>query len=267
MDVPSSLDEISGMQLLEMEGEQYVLAINDSGDGPVLYAFKSGAAVIPYSMITTHVDFEDLGMMKDSNGTPTKLYIADTGDNHHIRSDYKLIEIDLTDLQSNPSKLAFEKIPFSYASSTLGKMHINCEAIIIHEGYCYFFTKNGNREFDGTTSVYRLSVKSNDTTARYLTDIYIGKSRSNSLITAADINSQDQIALLTHDKVIVLSDFDIDFKKYKKKTYQLNHSSQKEAIAYSNDSTVIIADERSIHGGGNIFSFYLNDSFYTASGK
>ena len=79
-------------------------------------------------------------------------------------------------------------------------------------------------------------------------------------ITSIAISPDEKkVALLTHKKVWILSDFTSDdFTKGKSTKIDLNHLSQKEAITFKNNTTLLIADEKVKKEGGYLYEFKLN---------
>ncbi|WP_074410003.1 MULTISPECIES: hypothetical protein [Aquimarina] len=83
------------------------------------------------------------------------------------------------------------------------------------------------------------------------------KNYSNCLITGATINkSEDKIALLTHNKVFLLSNFKDDnlFDGVIQKI-ALKHNSQKEGICFKNDSIFFITDEKKRHKKASLYEY------------
>lgn len=272
-EVPSSLDEISGMQVLIDKHEKLTfIALNDSGNGPYLYSYEQSDEVYKHKVLDAkNKDWEDLALSRNTDGSLSQLFIADTGNNNNDRKSFQIIKIQGTELSRSSESLESTTYPFVYEDMNQvedgkGIFH-DCEAIVVQDDQVFLFTKNRNKKFNGYTTVYSLKIDGTSTVAKLLTRIYIGDKRSNSQITGADINGNQEIALLTHEKVILISGFDKDFRTMNQKTYRLGHDSQKEAIAFINDSTLLIADERRKNTGGNLYRFELNDSFLDVSEK
>lgn len=266
---PTSLKEMSGLQLIfDENGVLYFYAINDSGNKPVLYSYQRPNLVYDQRVVgVENTDWEDLAVSKDKK----HLFIADTGNNNYDRKEFQIIKLDFPKSFNTTTNLQGAVYPFVYEDmgqkGNKSKVYYDCEAIIADAGTIYLFTKNRSKDFDGYSNVYSLNIERNDKIAKLLTRIYIGNQEDNSLVTGADLNEKGQIALLTHDKVVLIENWKSDFTKFRQKTYLLKHKSQKESIAFLNDSTVLIADERKKGTGGNMFCFELSDSFLDASKK
>ncbi|WP_148311388.1 hypothetical protein [Nonlabens marinus] len=270
--VPNSLDEISGMQVFTMpSGDVSFLSINDSGNGPHLYSYIQSDQIYDQKVKgVSNIDWEDIALSLTADGTPEFVFIADTGNNNNSRKSFQIIQVHANEIGSSNS-ITSKTYPFIYEDMqdnlpSSGIYH-DCEAIVYKEGRIYLFTKNRNKKFDGFTSIYSLDIKNEATVAKLLNKVYIGSKRSTSRVTAADINPKGEVGLLTHNKVILLNDFDESFSSFDKKIYELKHDSQKEAMAFINDSVVLIADERSKKGGGNVYKFELKASFLDVSRK
>jgi hypothetical protein len=78
-------------------------------------------------------------------------------------------------------------------------------------------------------------------------------------ITAAAMSpDQTKIAILTHDKIFLLENFKGDhFLDGTQTVLELNHFSQKEAVCFKNDDSLLIADERVKKTGGNVYEVSL----------
>ncbi len=82
---------------------------------------------------------------------------------------------------------------------------------------------------------------------------------NNCLITSATISPDaSKVALLTQDKIVLFENFTgNEFLKGTQTQFELNHISQKEAICFKNNETLIITDEKSKKGGGNVYEVSL----------
>lgn len=64
--------------------------------------------------------------------------------------------------------------------------------------------------------------------------------------------------MLSHDKIILFKDFKGDlFHKGSQNEIKLNHFSQKEAIVFKDNNTLLIADEKANKTGGNVYEFKI----------
>lgn len=250
----SSLREISGIVTLS-DGNLY--AMNDSGNDNSIFKLDSEGKLLEKILIphTKNVDWEDLAYDQQDN-----IYIGDFGNNANKRKDltiYKVSGITNNDIQVSKTSFYFEdqkKFP-----PKKKKNYFDIEAFIYLDGYFYLFTKNRGDLSKHTTKLYKLLAKSGNQIAKPI-DLYkTCGDPSDCLITAATINAKrNKIALLTHNKVFLISNFssddffDADIEKIK-----LEHYSQKEGICFKNDSVLYITDEKSRHSKGKLYQYFL----------
>lgn len=262
--LPETLEEISGME--SIKGSELLLAINDSGNAPnvYLYDFNKGLYTIAKDGLKNE-DWEDLTIYEDSTLGKRFLYIGDFGNNNNEREDLAIYKIDLTSLDlNNLNQSSIEKIPFYYNTQqefppSKKERYYDCEAFIRVGSYFYLFSKNRSNDFNGKTQVYKLKADGSSTIAEYINEIEICNDDKDCLITSADINSNGEIALLTSDKIFMISDYDADFKDFKIKRYELNHNSQKESIIFKTDNILWISDEQRKNTGGNLYEYKLKN--------
>lgn len=69
---------------------------------------------------------------------------------------------------------------------------------------------------------------------------------------------ETKIAILTHDKIILLENFKGDhFLEGTQTVLQLNHFSQKEAVCFKDNDLLLIADEKTKKIGGKMYAASL----------
>ncbi len=125
------------------------------------------------------------------------------------------------------------------------------------DGNFYLFTKNRSKGFDGTFLVFRVPNKEGDFEAKLVGKLKLDGGYSDAAITSAAINrSKDRIILLNHKNIQILTGFTTDdFSQTKIEKISLNHNSQKEAVVFVDDKTLLIADEKDKKTGGNVYRF------------
>lgn len=262
--LPVALEEVSGMEIIE--GTELLIAVNDSGNQPVVYIydFDNGFNELKTDVLKNQ-DWEDLALYKDLSTNQTLLYIGDFGNNDNHRRDLIIYELDITKITAQDLEIAAVKeFPFSYDNQKefppkKKERFYDCEAFIRTGDYFYLFSKNRSKNFNGKTQVYRLKADGISKTAEYLTEIEICNDPNDCLITSADVNSKGDIALLTSDKVFILSNYDAYFQDYDIKRYDLNHYSQKESVVFKKDDVLWISDEQDKKTGRNLYEFKLED--------
>ncbi len=121
--------------------------------------------------------------------------------------------------------------------------------------------KNRSKGFDGTFYVYKVPNKNGNFKAEKIATLKTCDQYKSCAITGATLNkSGNQIALLTHDKVLLIPFVNDDsFKQENITIKELGHNSQKEAITFKSDNQLFMADE-SEKGkkGGTVFMLDLN---------
>lgn len=252
--LPSSLREISGIVKLS---DNHLYAINDSGNDNTVFKLDAQGKLLEKVAIpeTKNVDWEDLAYDKNDN-----LYIGDFGNNANKRKNltiYKVSGIIDDTVQVSEINFYFEdqkKFP-----PKKKKHYFDVEAFIYLDGYFYLFTKNRGDLSKHTTKLYKLLAKPGNQIAKLIDSYKTCDDPSDCLITAATINKkQNKIALLTHNKVFLIKNFnsdhffDADIKKIK-----LGHYSQKEGLCFKNDSILFISDEKSRHSRGKLYQYLL----------
>ena len=64
--------------------------------------------------------------------------------------------------------------------------------------------------------------------------------------------------MLSHDKIVLFKGYKNDFfHKGSQTEIKLDHFSQKEAVVFKDNTTLLIADEKANKTGGNVYEFKL----------
>jgi hypothetical protein len=253
------MKEISGFE--SSESETLLWSVNDSGNAPEVYGYNPATNKIDKTIRIVNAenrDWEDVAIDKAGN-----IYVGDFGNNGNKRKDLIIYKLKPEAKKGGTHKA--EKISFRYEDQEefppkRSRRNFDVEALISFNDSLYLFTKNRSSKFDGTTKVYKLPVTPGQATAVLVGSYKTCSKKSNCRITAASINqTRTKIALLSHDKVWLLSGFSRDdFFGGKVEQLSLLHDSQKESISFKNDSTLYIADERNGIYGGNLYELTLN---------
>lgn len=254
--LPKKLKEVSGIAL--SKDKKTIWAIEDQGNKNVIYGLDRVGNQIADVLVENaeNHDWEDI--TADNQGN---IYIGDFGNNENDRRNLSILKVDLKDASQKSTNVT-QTTTFHYEGQTEfppKKSHwlYDCEAFVEKDGYFYLFTKNRSKGFDGTFLVFQVPNKAGDFEAKLLAKLKLQGGYSDAAITSAALNSRNQVVLLTHKNVYVLSSlFDKNFEKVILKT-PLNHNSQKEAVVYLDDRTVLIADEKDGKEGGNVYKFSL----------
>lgn len=255
--LPKKLKEVSGIAL--SQDQKTIWAIEDAGNKNVVYGLDLKGNLIADVLVenTENNDWEDI--TKDKNGN---IYIGDFGNNENDRQNLSIIKLDLKDGSQTSTKVV-QTTKFHYEGQTefppkKSNLLYDCEAFVEKDGNFYLFTKNRSKGFDGTFLVFQIPNKEGDFEAKLIGKLKLQGGYSDAAITSATINSKDQIVLLTHKNIYLLSGFKTnDFSSAEIQKIPLQHNSQKEAIVFVDDKTLLIADEKDKNEGGNVYRFSL----------
>ncbi|UOX34377.1 hypothetical protein LXD69_02415 [Flavobacterium sediminilitoris] len=256
--LPEKLDEVSGIAYINNK----TFVIEDSKNKNSIYILKKNGKVDTEINIENikNEDWEDL--TSDALGN---VYIGNFGNNKNNRKDLSIDKISIDQLDGD-SISANEKITFYYPEQTLfppskKELLYDCEAFFEWNGSFYLFTKNRSKGFDGTTLIYKIPNKAGHHKAQLLTTFKTCDDSKTCAITSAAIsNDGSKMVLLTHTTIWLFEDFTDDyFTKGKISALELHHQSQKEAICFKDDDTILIADEKKTKDDGNIYVVSLKD--------
>ncbi|AZB01463.1 hypothetical protein EG359_18440 [Chryseobacterium joostei] len=254
--LPKKLKEVSGITLSKDKKTMWV--IEDRGNKNAIYGLSDKGEMLAKVPVENaeNTDWEDI--ISDAQGN---IYIGDFGNNDNNRRDLAILKTDLKDAAQKTTKVV-QTTKFHYEGQTefppkKSNLLYDCEAFVEMDGNFYLFTKNRSKGFDGTFLVFKVPNKEGDFEAKLIGKLKLQGGYNDAAITSATINStKDKIVLLTHKNVHVLTGFTPDdFNAAKIQKISLNHNSQKEAIVFQDDKTLIIADEKGKNEGGNVYQF------------
>lgn len=256
--LPKKLKEVSG--IIYSEKDNLFWTLEDRGNSNKIYGLNVENGTIEETMTienTLNIDWEDI--TKDAAGN---LYIGDFGNNDNIRENLCIYKINKN--ASNPENAGpAYKISFSYPEQKefppkKTAMFFDVEGFFEYNSNFYLFTKNRSKGFDGTVFLYKIPNREGFHQA-----VLMGKFKTcdddNCLITSAAISPDaSKVALLAHDKIVLFENFKgDDFLNGTQTQLQLNHFSQKEAVCFKDNETLIIADEKSKKVGGYVYEVNL----------
>ncbi|KIQ21813.1 hypothetical protein RT99_10355 [Flavobacterium sp. MEB061] len=256
--LPKKLKEVSGITYFPKNNLLYTL--EDSGNKNAIYALNSDGKLAKTITITnaTNVDWEDISKDKNDN-----IYIGDFGNNDNERKDLCIYKVAKNELDKDMA-VAEYKVSFSYPEQTefppkKKELFYDVEGFFEHENYFYLFTKNRSKNFDGTVFIYKILNAPGTQKATRIGEFKTCDNYNHCVLTSATISPDGKkVVVLSHDKIVLFKDFKGDlFHKGTQTEIKLNHFSQKEAIVFKDNSTLLIADEKTNKVGGNVYEFKL----------
>ncbi|NND64111.1 MAG: hypothetical protein HKN48_13045 [Flavobacteriaceae bacterium] len=253
-DLPGTLKEVSGIEFYP--NTTVVWTLNDSRNPPELYAFDLNTHKIEKTIRlkgASNIDWEDL--TKNPDGT---LYVGDFGNNRSSRTDltiYHLANPNTVEKRRNEPKVTTFRYhdQINFPPEEKDKCY-DVESFIYLNEHFYLFTRNRAKKYDGTTKIYKLPALEGEQVATFIGEIETCEDQSDCEITSAAISEEGKIALLSYNKVWLISEYtDDNFISGKIEKIELEHSSQKESICFINENRLFIADERSHGEGRNLY--------------
>ncbi|WP_415903787.1 hypothetical protein ACMXYW_09070 [Neptuniibacter sp. QD48_55] len=188
---PDRVQETSGLA----SHDGLLWTINDSGDGPYLYALDAQHNIVKVIKVENakNIDWEELAQDESF------LYIADCGNNRGRRIELQIYKVAWKDLESTRAGgvVSPEVLKFRYAdrpAKVAPKSHnFDCEALTVVNNELWLFTKNRENE---QTHLYKLD-KSEAEQSVTLTERFDVEG----LVTAADYDPvTKRLALLGYAK-------------------------------------------------------------------
>lgn len=257
--LPKKLKEVSG--IIYTEKDNLFWTLEDSGNPNKIYGLNVNNGLVEQTITienTLNVDWEDI--TKDSEGN---LYIGDFGNNDNSRKDLGIYKINKNSLKQENAVPAY-KISFSYPEQKefppkKTAMFFDVEGFFEYKNNFYLFTKNRSKGFDGTAFLYKIPNKPGFHQAVLMDEFKTCDNYNHCVITSAAISPDvSKVVLLAHDKVVLFANFTGDnFLKGTQAQFQLNHFSQKEAICFKDNETLIMADEKTKKMGGKVYEVSL----------
>ncbi|WP_029272775.1 hypothetical protein [Flavobacterium sp. KJJ] len=256
--LPKKLKEVSGITYFPEN--KLIYTLEDSGNKNAIYAINSDGKLTKTITIANakNVDWEDI--TKDKKGN---IYIGDFGNNDNERKDLCIYKVNKNQLNRDQASAEY-KVSFSYPEQTefppkKKELFYDVEGFFEHGNYFYLFTKNRSKGFDGTAFIYKILNAAGTQKAVKIGEFKTCNNYNHCVLTSATISPDGKkVVLLSHDKIVLFQGFKGDlFHKGSQTEIKLNHFSQKEAIVFKDNNTLLIADEKTNKVGGNVYEFKI----------
>lgn len=255
-ELPKELKEISGIAY----SGNLIYSIEDSGNENQVTVLDTLGTITKKITInnTENIDWEDI--IFDTKGN---LYIGDFGNNDNVRKDLAIYKIDQSNLQSESANVAY-KISFDYPEQTefppkKKDLLFDVEAFFEYHNHFYLFTKNRSKGFNGTSYIYKIPNTAGHHHAQLVKTITTCTDYHHCAITSAAISPDgSKFVLLSHSKIWLFENYSKDnITDGKMRELDLNNYSQKEAVCFKTNDSLLIADERVKKTGGNLYQVSL----------
>ena len=258
--VDPKLREISG---IEFDKFNRLWAINDSGDQPKLYRLNEDGSIAKDILVTNakNIDWEDMTQNKFGH-----FFLGDFGNNKNDRKWLTIYKIENPiDIKSDTTEA--EIIKFTYPEMDGSPIqpdqrNFDLEAFVALGRHLYLFTKNRTEPFDGITKVYKVGDHAANFDAE-LIDSFQTCTTMEKLcwITSAALSpDRSKLVLLDSTSIWLFENFQGDkFFSADVSRIDLGIVTQKEAITFYDDNTIVFTDEEFKGIGGNAYVIKLDE--------
>ncbi|MCD9611433.1 hypothetical protein V2647_06325 [Tenacibaculum maritimum] len=255
--LPKVLKEVSG--LTKVNGSDWLWMHNDSGNRSIIYGVNiEGEIMEEMDINAKNNDWED--MTSDPYGN---VYIADIGNNKNKRKDLAILKISHQDFIEK-ERVDVERITFTYPDQVKfpppkKQRLFDAESILYANGNIYLFTKSRVKGHFGKTNLYKVPAKKGNYKAAFIST-FETCSNFGCWITSAAISPDGKtVALLNERAVLIFTDFfEDDFFSGQVRNIPLGFLSQKEGVAFKDNKTLYITDEKSRGKGGKLYQLSLH---------
>jgi hypothetical protein len=259
MTIAPTLIEVSG---LEYDKSGKLWAINDGGDESNLYQLDTQGRIKKTITIwnAKNIDWED--MTQDYFG---HFFIGDFGNNDNDRKWLTIYKIENPiDIKGTTAKA--EIIKFQYLDQLAfppkaEDKNFDLEAFIYYKRHLYLFTKNRKEPFDGETTLYKIGDHAANYDATKISQFTTCKHMQKLCwITSAALSpDRKKLVLLDSQHIWLFENWSGD-DFFSGDVYQIKLGivTQKEAITFEDNNTLIFADEEFIGVGRNVYRIKLD---------
>lgn len=254
------LDEISG---IEFDKYQRLWAVNDGGDGPFLYHVQKDGKIKRKIRIENakNNDWEDMTQNEFGH-----FFIGDFGNNKKDRDWLTVYRIENPiDIKTDSTKaeiIKFEYPRTAVPSEESSDQNFDLEAFVALNDKLYLFTKNRKKPFDGRTHLFSIGDRANNYEADYIDSFVSCTSFQMSCwITSAALSpSRNKLVLLDSNRLWLFENWQGDnFFSGDIFKIDLGVMTQKEAVTFADDNTVIFTDEEFKGIGRNAYVVKLDE--------
>lgn len=256
---PTSLKEVSGIAYKD----NLIYSIEDRGNKNEITVMDLTGKIQKTLTLnkTENIDWEDLTFDPQGN-----LYIGDFGNNANDRQDLSIYKIEPSDLTGETAEVAYT-ITFEYPEQKdfppkKKDFMFDVEGFFEYQNFFYLFTKNRSKGFDGSSYVYKIPNTAGHHRAKLIKTITTCGDYQNCAITSAAISpDQTKFVLLSHSKIWLFENLPAkNIAEGEMSEIDLEHFSQKEAVTFKNNETLLIGDERIKNTGGNLYQLELKSA-------
>lgn len=257
--VDPKLKEISG---IEYDKHKRLWAVNDSGDDPKIYQLNNDGSIEREILISNakNIDWEDMTQNKFGH-----FFLGDFGNNSNNRRWLTIYKIENPiDIKTNTTEAEIIKFTYPELDSTpvtAAQRNYDLEAFVALGRHLYLFTKNRTEPFDGITNVYKVG----DHAANYNAELIDSFKTCTTMeklcwITSAALSpDHKKLVLLDSTSIWLFENFKGDkFFSGDVSRIDLGIVTQKEAITFYDDNTLVFTDEEFKGIGGNIYQLKLD---------
>lgn len=259
MSLDPKLKEISG---IEFDKYNQLWAINDGGDEAKIYRLNDDGSIAKEVLISNakNIDWEDMTQNKFGH-----FFLGDFGNNKQDRKWLTIYKIENPiDIKTDTTEA--EIIKFTYPEMGVNpvapnKRNFDLEAFVAFGRHLYLFTKNRTKPFTGITNVYKVG----DHAANYDAELVDSFQTCTTLeklcwVTSAALSpDRKKLVLLDSTSLWLFENFEGDkFFSGDVSKIDLGIVTQKEAVTFFDDNTIVFTDEEFGGVGGNSYTIKLD---------
>ena len=257
----TKLKEISG---IEIDKAGKLWGINDGGNTAQLHRIDKDGKVSKSITISNakNLDWED--MTQDDFG---HFFIGDFGNNDNIRkwlTIYKIenpIDIKGEETQAEIIKFTFPKqLNFPPKSS---EKNFDLEAFVFYKRNLYLFSKNRTEPFDGDTNLYKIGDHADNYQADFISNFNTCTTYEKLCwITSAALSpDRTKLVLLDSERLWLFENWQgDDFFSGDAYKIDLGIVTQKEAVTFVDENTIVFTDEEFNGIGRNSYMIKLDEA-------